>query len=204
MLFPGQTIPLVVFEPRYRQLVRECLDEGEPFGIILIREGVEVGGPAVPHPVGTTARIRDVSRLPDGRLRVEAIGERRFRILALFDDRPYLSAEVEFPVDDPGDPSVDQLEEARERYRQVVRLRDVAAGEFQRSIEAPATPRGLADAVGSLGLGAPIERQRLLDAMDGPRQVRIATELLGQALEAMHAQAADAVAARYGSTARLN
>jgi Lon protease-like protein len=180
VLFPSQTIPLVVFEPRYRQLVRECLDEGEPFGIILIREGVEVGGPAVPHPVGTTARIRDVSRLPDGRLQVEAVGERRFRILALFDDRPYLSAEVEYPVDDPSEPSSEQLEEARGRYRQVVRLQDVAAGEFQREIVAPATPRGLADAVGALGLGAPLERQRLRESMDGQRQVRAANELLGQ------------------------
>jgi hypothetical protein len=154
--------------------------------------------------VGVTARIRDASRLPDGRLHIEVVGERRFRIVALFDDRPYLSAEVEYPVDDPGEPQPAQLEEARERYRQVVRLRDIVAGEFQRAIEVPATPRGLADAVGGLGLASATERQRLLESMDGARQLRVATELLGVTIEDMHARAAEAVAARYGSASRLN
>jgi Lon protease-like protein len=204
VLFPGQTLSLVVFEPRYRQLVRECLDAGEPFGIALIREGVEVGGPAIPHAIGTTARIRDVTRLDDGRLQLEVIGERRFRIVALFDDRPYLSAEVEYPVDESPEVRPDLIEEARERYRQVVRLRDTAAGEFQRTIEAPATLHGLADAVGSLGFASVVERQRLLESTDTQRTMRAVTEVLGAAIESMHAQAAEAVAARYGSAARLN
>jgi Lon protease-like protein len=204
VLFPGMTLRLVVFEPRYRQLVRECLDAGEPFGIALIREGVEVGGPAVPYPVGTTARIRDVAGLGDGRLRVEVVGERKFRIVRLHDDRPYLSADVELPVDDPGPPAADLYERARERYRQVKQLQLTAAGGYERNIEAPNTPSELAAAIGGLDVGSVSERQRLLEASDGATQVRLAAELLESALEQVHAEAARRVADRYGSAARLN
>ena len=61
VLFPGAVLNLHVFEPRYKQLVSECLEEGAPFGVSLIREGDEAGDPAVsPYEVGTTAEIGDL------------------------------------------------------------------------------------------------------------------------------------------------
>ena len=204
VLFPGMTLPLMVFEPRYRQLVSECVDTSEVFGIALIREGVEVGGPAVPHPVGTTARIRELATLGDGRLQLEVVGERRFRIVALHEDRPYLSADVEYPVDSPGDPPADLTERARERYRQVQQLRHLANGEYERTIEVPETAHGLAAATGALGIGSRDDLQRLLEASEGASQIRLAAELLEAALELTHVQAARSVAERYGSPARLN
>lgn len=105
VLFPGATLNLHVFEPRYRQLVAECLDATEPFGVVLIREGDEAGDPdVIPHMVGTTAEIADVTPLPSGRYYLSSNGGRRFRILEIVSREPYLLCEVEYIEEDVGDP----------------------------------------------------------------------------------------------------
>jgi uncharacterized protein len=71
-------LPLHVFEPRYRTLINYCLATDTPFGVVLIRSGQEVGTGAQPFPVGTTARVSNVERLPDGRMNIEALGQDRF------------------------------------------------------------------------------------------------------------------------------
>ena len=81
VLFPGGPLPLRIFETRYIDLVRRCLRDGSGFGVVLIREGAEAGGPASTYDVGTYARIVDFSQQPDGLLGIQASGERRFRIL---------------------------------------------------------------------------------------------------------------------------
>ena len=101
VLFPGMELPLVVFEPRYVQLTNECTEADEPFGVLLLRQGREVGDDeADPHTIGTTAHIRSLSPLGQGRYSVTAIGGKRFRVLSLSHDRPYLSADVEYLDDD--------------------------------------------------------------------------------------------------------
>lgn len=95
VLFPGQTLPLHIFEPRYRQMIADCLETDRTFGVVLIREGAEVGGPAVPHTVGTTAEIQDVERLDDGRLNIVTIGRERFRLQETdASGKPYLVGRV--------------------------------------------------------------------------------------------------------------
>jgi len=81
VLFPGGPLPLRIFEARYLDMVGRCLKEDSPFGVVLIREGGEVG-PAETHDVGTLARIVDWYQGSDGLLGVTARGERRFRVLA--------------------------------------------------------------------------------------------------------------------------
>ena len=81
VLFPGGPLPLRIFETRYIDLVRRCLRDDSGFGVVLIREGVEAGGPALTYDVGTYARIVDFSQQPDGLLGIRAAGERRFRII---------------------------------------------------------------------------------------------------------------------------
>src|SRR5690606_38009826 len=89
VLYPGEPVPLHIFEPRYREMVRRCLEEDLPFGIVHVSEEALAA-------VGCTARIRRVlNRYDDGRLDIMALGEERFRIVELHRDRPYLSAEVE-------------------------------------------------------------------------------------------------------------
>lgn len=81
VLFPGGLLPLRIFEQRYMQMVSACLRESTPFGVCLIREGKEVGAPAVPHSVGCIARIVEWDMQQLGVLNIVARGERRFRIL---------------------------------------------------------------------------------------------------------------------------
>jgi len=81
VMFPGGPLALRIFEARYIDLVRRCMRDSSGFGIVLIREGQEAGGPAVTYDVGTLARIVDFSQQPDGLLGIRAMGERRFRIL---------------------------------------------------------------------------------------------------------------------------
>ena len=67
VLFPGGSLPLRIFEERYKLMIGECLKGSLPFGVVLIKEGIEVGGLASPHQVGTTARITKAERSDQGR-----------------------------------------------------------------------------------------------------------------------------------------
>ena len=80
VLFPDGPLPLRIFETRYVDMVRRCMRDGEPFGVVLIREGNEVG-PAQTFDVGTLARIMDFDALPDGLLGLSCVGQQRFRIV---------------------------------------------------------------------------------------------------------------------------
>jgi len=82
VLFPGGRLPLRIFEQRYMEMAKACLRDGAPFGVCLIREGGEVGAPALPEAVGCTARIIEWDMPQLGLLQVVARGERRLRILA--------------------------------------------------------------------------------------------------------------------------
>ena len=82
VLFPGGRLPLRIFEQRYMDMAKACLRDGSPFGVCLIREGHEVGQPALPEAVGCIARIVEWDMPQLGLLQVVARGERRFRIRA--------------------------------------------------------------------------------------------------------------------------
>jgi Lon protease-like protein len=81
VLFPGGPLPLRIFETRYIDLIRRCLRDDLGFGVVMILEGPEAGGPAQTVDVGCYARIVDFSQQPDGLLGIEAVGGRRFRIV---------------------------------------------------------------------------------------------------------------------------
>ncbi len=82
LLFPGGNLSLRIFEPRYMDMAKASLKTGEPFGICLIREGAEVGTPAVPELVGTVATIDDWDMPQLGILQVTVKGGSRFQILS--------------------------------------------------------------------------------------------------------------------------
>ena len=158
VLFPGQRIDLRVFEPRYRLLMAECVQEGEPFGVALIREGAEVGGPAVPHDVGTLARLTGITPTRDGMLHVTAVGTQRFRITARDDSRPYLRAEVEPVRDEFAEVNSEVLRFARSGLVRARELRALANGEYEREYRVPEHPGPVADAIAGQ---APVEATRL-------------------------------------------
>ena len=82
VLFPGALLPLRIFETRYMDMARACLRERSAFGVCLIREGQEVGAPALPEPIGCLARIADCDMEELGILKLRAAGTERFRIVS--------------------------------------------------------------------------------------------------------------------------
>ena len=80
VLFPGMSLPLRVFEERYKLMVGACQVTDQLFGVLLIRSGMEVGAPAEPERVGCTARMVRVDRTPGGEIHVMSIGQQRFRL----------------------------------------------------------------------------------------------------------------------------
>jgi Lon protease-like protein len=76
VLFPGQTLPLHIFEPRYRVMIQRCVESNEPFGVVLAQDEE----PDQPCEVGTSARVTEVKRLPDGRMNIMTLGEERFKL----------------------------------------------------------------------------------------------------------------------------
>ena len=121
VLFPGAELPIRVFEPRYRALVRHCVLHQEPFGVVGIRRGSELDPAPLSFRVGTLARIGEVSRLPGGESEVLARGETRFRLVAVAAGAAYPQAEVEPLPDLPStwyaDTAAEQLRPAYEAYR---------------------------------------------------------------------------------------
>lgn len=102
VLFPGMPLNLHIFEDRYKQMIRLCNRTGEPFGVVLIKQGEEVSGAAEPHLIGCTARITQVEALTMGRMNITAVGHDRFQIYGLKHDRPYLVGMTEpYPLQIP-------------------------------------------------------------------------------------------------------
>jgi Lon protease-like protein len=80
VLFPGGPLPLRIFETRYTDMVRRCMREQRPFGVLMIQEGDEAGEVATTATVGCTARIADFHTLQDGLLGISCVGEHKFRV----------------------------------------------------------------------------------------------------------------------------
>jgi Lon protease-like protein len=169
VLFPGMLLPLHIFEPRYRLLVRRSMEKEEPFGIVLIKSGPEVGGPAEPHHIGTTARIMGSTPLPGGRSFIIARGERRFAIESIDAERePYLVARVRYLAEDDGAEASALADRAADLFGQYLTgitstsndaRTEVPLGELREGTPAEVSFR----IAGGLGIDA-AERQRLLEA----------------------------------------
>jgi len=118
VLFPHMPLPLHIFEPRYRTMIRECLERETSFGVVAIREGLEAGATAVPYEVGTLAKILRVDPLPDGRYDLLVSGATRFRVLRTLIDRPYLRAEVHYLADRDERPAPDTRQAAQRAFQE--------------------------------------------------------------------------------------
>ncbi len=104
VLYPNERLPLHIFEPRYKQMTEWCLATNNPFGIVFFDEGKLAE-------VGCTARIASIlERYPDGRMDLLVNGEQRFNVAQLFNDRAYLTADVEL-IDEPGEAPKRELQE---------------------------------------------------------------------------------------------
>lgn len=129
VLYPGGPLALRIFEPRYLDLVSECLRNDQAFGVCLIQSGNEAGAAASPHLIGTFARIVDWERGDDGLLSITARGEQRFHVQETRVERDQLlrgtvevlAAEPSVPLPDDWRYMVDVLEQLFEHVGDVYR-----------------------------------------------------------------------------------
>jgi Lon protease-like protein len=165
VLFPGATLSLHVFEPRYKQLVAECLEADEPFGVSLIRDGLEAGDPNVlPHPVGTTAEILETRPLSEGRFVIQTAGRRRFRIEHEISREPYLLCEVTLLDDELAAQVPPELDaQVRGQFAEYLQLLVRFAG-TQSRIELPPDPAAGSYLIGHMLQVADVMKQHLLEA----------------------------------------
>lgn len=120
VLFPGTALPLHIFEPRYKEMIGECLANKAPFGVVrALEEGIAE--------IGCTAEIVAVTKkYPDGRLDLVAEGRNRFEVLTLNQERSFLRAEIVPIPDEPGAPAETDTARAIEFHRQILSLAGAA------------------------------------------------------------------------------
>ena len=195
VVFPGVTLPLHVFEDRYRALVHHLLTIAEKpdrvFGIVAIREGYEVGPHGVQsvHRVGCLVQMTSVEPHADGRFDIEVVGRQRLRLDGLDTSGAFLLGDVE-TVEEPSDTSPAALEEAErtretfEEYRRglsEMRGTDVLDGEL------PRDPEYLSYSLAATCLLTLAERQSLLESPTAAERLIMLRHLLTEEMRAMQA-----------------
>ena len=179
VLFPGGPLPLRIFETRYTDMVRRCMREQQPFGVVLIQEGDEAGDVATTATVGCTARIADFHTLHDGFLGISCVGVQKFRVVRVWrasdglnmGEISWLPADRELALPERyahlADTVRRALEDLSEHYEHVERKFDDAGWIGARLTEL--LPIELADKQALLELDDPIERlDTLLTVVPAP------------------------------------
>ena len=171
VLLPGELLPLHIFEERYKRMISQCLDEGEPFGIVF---NDSEGGA---RRIGCEARVAEVTeRFDDGRLNIVVAGERPFRLLRRVDELAYPAGDIEL-LDDNGGASEKHAEAARNIYADVV----------ERATDQRPEAADLAG-MDSYGMAATVElepalKQKLLDSRSEDERLDLVEELFEKAVE---------------------
>jgi Lon protease-like protein len=180
VLFPGQALPLHIFEARYRQMIADCMEADATFGVVLIQEGMEVGPLATPYEVGTTAVIEDIERLPDGRMNIVTIGQERFQLRSYdVTSKPYLVGRVSpWPWSDYAPPQAGLKQAVRRRVEQYVGLLSQAS-ETDISLDSiPQNPSELAALAAVILQIPPEQKQALLETPSVDELLRELDQLL--------------------------
>lgn len=193
VLFPGVTVPLRVFEDRYRALVHELLRIEDPaerlFGSVAIREGYEVGerGGQSLHRIGCVLQLTDVEAHPDGTFDIIAVGRGRLRLGSLDTSGPYLAGNVDLLPDPPETVAPEIADRATavfEAYRE--RLSEIH-GEPVLEGDLPRDPTYLSWSLAATCLLTLRDRQALLEADDAHLRLAMVTAMLRDELRAMSA-----------------
>jgi len=155
VLFPGAPQPLHIFEPRYRQLLQDCLTGDQRFGIAYVTPDATPGADPAPSPgdVGCVALIRSNQPLPDGRSNILTVGERRFVLRSwISSTHPYRVAEIEEFDDDPTDAAeVSTLAaDVRAGFDRLARALGVLTAREEEEISLPSDPQQLSFRVAAL------------------------------------------------------
>ena len=181
VLLPTERVPLHIFEPRYRELIGECIDTDSEFGLVFADEnGV--------REVGTLARVDEViEQFDDGRMNIVVEGGERFRVEKLTRGRSFMTAEVAGVDDDDGEPGADAVTRAAAAFRALAAAAEADAGDvdeaavqlsFRLAAQVELAPESKQELLELLS-----EERRLelvAELLEGVRQVLIATRELGE------------------------
>ena len=178
VLFPGMPLPLHIFEERYKAMISECLETQMPFGVVLIRDGLEVGEPAEPFMTGTSARIVRVDHLEDGRMNILTQGESRFQVMEITQNVPHVVGKIQYLVEEPGDSPSEVLDEVVQGYSAYLRNVEALSGGWTANAHPPRDPVLISYAVaGSLELPTSV-RQQILESETASQRLEILAPLL--------------------------
>jgi len=193
VLVPSMVLPLHVFEPRYRALVKDCLAGDREFGVTLIERGSEVGGGDIRAMAGTMAEIVRSEEYDDGRWGLVAVGVRRIRVLGWRPDAPYPVAEVEdWPDEVASEPDLAGRYEARvAQLRRVLALAVELGMEGSPMVELADDPSLGSHQIAILAPFGPLDRQRLLTAPGPDERLALEAELLEEQELLLRARIAD-------------
>lgn len=180
VLFPGMPLVLHVFEPRYRAMVRFCMNGDQRMGVVLIARGSEVGGGDIRHRVGTVGRIVDAVEFEDGRWGIGLLGEERIRVERWLPDDPFPRAEVVgIGADDPTPGDLGARQELERVLRRVLAMQ-TELGDPAPSVTVEVSQDSVqctwqAAVLGGIG---PADCQKILEVDDAAERLALVTLLL--------------------------
>lgn len=174
VLVPTERIPLHIFEPRYLELIIECNESNEEFGLVLAT------GDGAVHEIGTRAAVLEVLEvLDDGRLNVVVEGRERFRLLELTGGRSFKTAVVEPVADEPEPPDPAAAERALELFRELAKI-------AESDVDVPTVDSELLDfeLAARVDFGTDAKQELLASTSPRTRMTRL-VELLELSIEAV-------------------
>jgi len=173
VLLPTERVPLHIFEPRYRELIGECLAEEREFGLVF-------GDPDGLRDIGTRAAVVQVlDRFPDGRLNIVVEGRERFRLVELTEGRSFATGEVEPLADEAVVSEREQRDRAIDLYRRLAEL-------VEADVEEPDPDSGVLSFELAARVDFGVERkQELLELTSEPDRLGRVAELLRTAIDAI-------------------
>ena len=198
VLFPGAALPLQIFEDRYKEMLQDCLAADSWFGAVLIKEGVEVGGPAVPHTTGTVAEIVQVSDEQRGRFLISCVGRQRFHIKSISDELPYLSGSVELLAEEADQGVTPELTAAvREAVAAYLALVSGLGGGWVRDVPVPTEPVSLSYLAAAALQVDTARKQALLEEPTASSRLRSALSLLNGSTEELRRRVEEGLSQRF-------
>jgi Lon protease-like protein len=192
VLFPGVTIPLHIFEPRYRRMLADCLERDRRFGVLFLAEGTAEETLAAGGDVGCVAHIESRDELPDGRSNITVEGRERFLLRALVTSPLPYHVGMIVPYEDAPEPTA-LLEplatRVRERFERIAHAARTISDDADAIPELPDDPALLAFRVASfIDLDVPARRQLLASTSPGER-LRTVDSVLAPAVDPMEQRA---------------
>ena len=199
VLFPSASMPLQVFEERYKLLLRHCLDRDSKFGVVLIKSGSEIGEPAIPYTTGTMAHIVQVNKAMGDRFFVSVTGLQRFHIRNITQYRPFLGADVELLEEESAQPvPPDKLDAVRDAATRYVRLTMGVSGGWVRQVRLPSDPVRVVNHVAGMLQVSLQDKQALLEEPSTTTRLETELEMLNREAAVLERRVSRELRGKYG------